>query len=1008
MNAPDSYRAYLILQESGQQYPLDPELTTIGRKSGNSIVLNEDLKVSRHHATISRDGEAYILHDVGSANGTFVNDRRLTEPHTLAAGDIIRIGASRFEVHLVDEETEPSLLPPVIEAGGGPTPAAAETGEFETLPNSPDDIEINVATTEATQLISGENPYVGPRTFTQEEADRFFGREREARELVSLIISNRLVLFYAQSGAGKSSLINARLIPNLRQAGKAVLPIGRVSGALPEGVTGVENIYLFNLLLSLDESDGDARRFTEMTLATFLQHLTSLDGKHYFYDEAIEEEVAAEDEFEDLTYILIIDQFEEIITTHAERWQEREQFFEQLAGAMEADPLLWVVLSMREDYVAALDPYMHLMPDHLRARFYMQRMTYDAALEAVEKPALKFGRPFAPGAAETLVDNLRQIRVGGQTPGQIRTQPGQFVEPVQLQVVCYQLWENLKNRPPGLVTEQDLRELGDVDEALAQFYEHALAEVIDRTGVSEIELRNWFETELITEIGTRGTVYRGKRETGGIPNKAVDQLVNHFLLRSEARTGGTWYELVHDRFVTPILQSNQAWRLEQPLIQLAQDWKESERSPGKLIGGQTLDDALESNWRGLGPSVEEFLAASQAAQRRKEEAERREKEQQRQRELEQAKALAEKQQELLTVQSEANEKLRRRAWLLGAFVLAAVAMAAFAITFGLWANQSATEARDARDIAQEQATAAAANANEARMLLEAQKATQTAMAEMDMMDEERAMLAQELDATATSLEATATAAAEAEMGAMRTATAQYAPDTPTWTPPPPTHTPTGTFTPPPTDTPTPTPTLTPPPTPHSAATATAEALAAEISELRQQQQDLAAPLPVELSESGCMPEPEGAFADIWAEFQGRLGCPLQANPVGGNFAEQPFQRGVMFWSQILELFFVLEGNVAQGTWQVFTKAQVEGFNPEGLEQPCQIETPPGLVHPVRGFGSIWCANPEIQEALGFGLQPEYGVQNNQIQEFERGYIIRDSDNLVYVLFGDDNTYRRGR
>ena len=60
------------------------------------------------------------------------------------------------------------------------------------------------------------NPYGGPRTFSQVEANRFFGREREASELLSLVISQRLVLFYAQSGAGKSSLLNARLIPMLR------------------------------------------------------------------------------------------------------------------------------------------------------------------------------------------------------------------------------------------------------------------------------------------------------------------------------------------------------------------------------------------------------------------------------------------------------------------------------------------------------------------------------------------------------------------------------------------------------------------------------------------------------------------------------------------------------------------------------------------------------------------------------------------------------------------------
>ena len=63
-----------------------------------------------------------------------------------------------------------------------------------------------------------QNPYVGPRTFTYEDREHFFGRESEAAALLARVISQRLLLFYAQSGAGKSSLINTRLVPNLREA----------------------------------------------------------------------------------------------------------------------------------------------------------------------------------------------------------------------------------------------------------------------------------------------------------------------------------------------------------------------------------------------------------------------------------------------------------------------------------------------------------------------------------------------------------------------------------------------------------------------------------------------------------------------------------------------------------------------------------------------------------------------------------------------------------------------
>ena len=99
------------------------------------------------------------------------------------------------------------------------------------------------------------NPYVGPRTFTEQEARLFFGRDREARDLLALVLRERLTLFYAQSGAGKSSLLNTRLAPTLREQGFDVLPVGRVSGGVPAGVDPgmVKNIFTYNLLLSINQ-----------------------------------------------------------------------------------------------------------------------------------------------------------------------------------------------------------------------------------------------------------------------------------------------------------------------------------------------------------------------------------------------------------------------------------------------------------------------------------------------------------------------------------------------------------------------------------------------------------------------------------------------------------------------------------------------------------------------------------------------------------------------------------
>ena len=57
------------------------------------------------------------------------------------------------------------------------------------------------------------NPYIGPRPFERSDRDQFFGRTRETRDLLSLIMAERVVLFYAQSGAGKTSLLNTQIVP---------------------------------------------------------------------------------------------------------------------------------------------------------------------------------------------------------------------------------------------------------------------------------------------------------------------------------------------------------------------------------------------------------------------------------------------------------------------------------------------------------------------------------------------------------------------------------------------------------------------------------------------------------------------------------------------------------------------------------------------------------------------------------------------------------------------------
>ena len=223
--------------------------------------------------------------------------------------------------------------------------------------------------------------------------------------------------------------------------------MGRVSGAIAAGIA-VDNIYVYNLIRSLEQHDTEPTTLVSLSLPVFLAHL-NFDEKGFFYDPSPVETIPEEALLSIGRRALIIDQFEELFSTYPESWEKREDFFKQLGQAMRDDPLLWVVLVMREDYIAALDAYAHYASNGLRARYYMQRLEHEAALQSIKSPVQDM-RPFAEGVAEKLIDDLRSIKV--QKPdGSLDLQPGQYIEPVQLQVVCYGLWENLplkENRSP--------------------------------------------------------------------------------------------------------------------------------------------------------------------------------------------------------------------------------------------------------------------------------------------------------------------------------------------------------------------------------------------------------------------------------------------------------------------------------------------------------------------------------------------------------------------------------
>ena len=74
----------------GQEFKLQGR-TRLGRAQDNEIIL-DDPKVSRHHAVFNLEADGWTITDLGSANGTFVNDQQIEEPYRLQSGDRIMVG----------------------------------------------------------------------------------------------------------------------------------------------------------------------------------------------------------------------------------------------------------------------------------------------------------------------------------------------------------------------------------------------------------------------------------------------------------------------------------------------------------------------------------------------------------------------------------------------------------------------------------------------------------------------------------------------------------------------------------------------------------------------------------------------------------------------------------------------------------------------------------------------------------------------------------------------------
>ncbi len=456
------------------------------------------------------------------------------------------------------------------------------------------------------------NPFVGPQSIGVDM--RIHGRTREIRELRDRVIADRIVLMYSPSGAGKTSLLNAGLRPELERRGFTMLPAPvedrsgrRTGGAIrvnrhPTGAAG--NRYVDSVKQSLEDGrDADARlpleQLANMTLADYLA------------------EVAATVPGEG-SCCLVFDQFEELITLDPTDAEAKAEFMVDLGDALRRNRRLWAIFAMREDYLAPFDDYHRSIPTHLRSRFRLDLLTAEQAKTVVRDAARSVNVEFDSEAAQSLVDNLRRVQIPGA--GTCERVTGPHVEPVQLQVVCSRLWSQLGDGVDA-ITKSEVDQLGNVDDALGEFYATEVRAVADATGVPEREIRDWIETALISRDGIRmqAQAFEARASAG---EAVLDGLVDAHLLRADYRNDKRWFELAHDRLVDPVRRSNARWRLValEPVQRRSVVWAESGRPSELLLRGADLREA--KRWRSshqdeITEIEDEYLGASEKQRSRK-------------------------------------------------------------------------------------------------------------------------------------------------------------------------------------------------------------------------------------------------------------------------------------------------------------------------------------------------------------------------------------------------------